>query len=91
LQTGWYTAEEINVLVPGANYGWPCYEGPGMAPDYSNFFAVRSAKRQNRCTPALGLPVSSLQQTPACVYLQTNNAMTYPAYCETAQTCLVIL
>ncbi len=24
---GWRTTEEINTLVPGANAGWPCYEG----------------------------------------------------------------
>lgn len=24
---GWYDVEEINALEPGANAGWPCYEG----------------------------------------------------------------
>jgi uncharacterized protein with LGFP repeats/glucose/arabinose dehydrogenase len=25
---GWSTTEEVDTLVPGANGGWPCYEGP---------------------------------------------------------------
>ena len=24
---GWSTWEEVNVVFPGANFGWPCYEG----------------------------------------------------------------
>ena len=27
IETGWYTNEEINLLLPGKNYGWPCKEG----------------------------------------------------------------
>jgi glucose/arabinose dehydrogenase len=27
-ETGWYMWEEINILQPAQNYGWPCYEGP---------------------------------------------------------------
>jgi glucose/arabinose dehydrogenase/fibronectin type 3 domain-containing protein len=33
---GWNTWEEINRGVPGANYGWPCYEGPVVQPAYSD-------------------------------------------------------
>ncbi|MCB0051904.1 MAG: PQQ-dependent sugar dehydrogenase, partial [Caldilinea sp.] len=28
--------EEINVGGPGANFGWPCYEGPYEAATYAN-------------------------------------------------------
>jgi hypothetical protein len=32
---GWNTWEEVDVVrTPGANYGWPCFEGPGAAPAY---------------------------------------------------------
>ncbi|MCY1044553.1 PQQ-dependent sugar dehydrogenase [Corallococcus sp. bb12-1] len=31
---GWNTYEEINVAPPGANLGWPCYEGPFRQPGY---------------------------------------------------------
>ena len=31
---GWETWEEINVAVPGANFGWPCYEGAARQPGY---------------------------------------------------------
>jgi len=34
-ETGWYTAEEINEIKPGFNYGWPCYEGVDKTPEYS--------------------------------------------------------
>lgn len=32
---GWNDTEEMNVLtVPGMNFGWPCYEGPGQENEY---------------------------------------------------------
>ena len=33
-ETGWYTYEEINLIKPGLNYGWPCWEGPIHTPEY---------------------------------------------------------
>jgi glucose/arabinose dehydrogenase/chitodextrinase len=35
---GWNTYEEVNQLVPGENYGWPCYEGPNPQPAYQTLF-----------------------------------------------------
>lgn len=42
-ETGWYSAEEINVIskepaFKGTNFGWPCFEGPVHSPEYTNFF-----------------------------------------------------
>ncbi len=31
---GWNTWEEIDLVRPGANYGWPCFEGDGPTPGY---------------------------------------------------------
>ncbi|MGZ3458497.1 MAG: PQQ-dependent sugar dehydrogenase [Archangium sp.] len=31
---GWNDYEEINVAPPGANFGWPCYEGNGRQSGY---------------------------------------------------------
>ena len=31
---GWGTWEEINVALPGANLGWPCFEGPARQAGY---------------------------------------------------------
>ncbi|RBY77986.1 sugar dehydrogenase [Blastococcus sp. TF02-09] len=31
---GWNTWEEINLVRPGANYGWPCWEGNTQTPGY---------------------------------------------------------
>ena len=33
---GSYKYEEINAAPPGANLGWPCYEGPDPQPDYAS-------------------------------------------------------
>ncbi len=32
---GWNTWEEVNVVQPGANHGWPCWEGNDPTPGYS--------------------------------------------------------
>ncbi len=34
---GWDTWEEINVITPGVNLGWPCYEGNFQQPGYAAF------------------------------------------------------
>jgi glucose/arabinose dehydrogenase len=34
--------EEINIGGPGANFGWPCYEGPYEAATYANCDALRA-------------------------------------------------
>jgi glucose/arabinose dehydrogenase/PKD repeat protein len=39
---GWDTREEIDVLKPGGDYGWPCYEGTIRTPSYSS---------DSRCAP----------------------------------------
>jgi glucose/arabinose dehydrogenase len=31
---GWDSTEEVNVIKPGGNYGWPCWEGNGHTPGY---------------------------------------------------------
>jgi glucose/arabinose dehydrogenase len=33
---GWGTVEEVDVVAPGANYGWPCYEGPSQQPTWAS-------------------------------------------------------
>ena len=36
--------EEINVGGPGANFGWPCYEGPNEAATYANCEAFKTGE-----------------------------------------------
>jgi hypothetical protein len=38
---GWISWEEINKGVPGANYGWPCWEGNGQLPSYQASFPTQ--------------------------------------------------
>lgn len=33
---GWTLHEELDTLVAGANYGWPCFEGPIRHPSYDD-------------------------------------------------------
>lgn len=33
---GWVQYEELNVATPGANFGWPCYEGPETQEGYAS-------------------------------------------------------
>lgn len=34
---GWTTWEEVSVATPGANLGWPCYEGPAIQGGFEPF------------------------------------------------------
>ena len=59
---GWFTWEEINVGAPGANFGWPFYEGGNGAnertPDYQNLpeaQAFYGSERDNVTPAILGL------------------------------------
>jgi glucose/arabinose dehydrogenase len=36
-EVGWYRREEIDVVVAGGNYGWPCYEGSERQPDFAGY------------------------------------------------------
>ena len=38
---GWNTWEEINQGAPGANYGWPCWEGNAQQPGYQASFPTQ--------------------------------------------------
>ncbi|MEV6932012.1 LamG-like jellyroll fold domain-containing protein [Dactylosporangium sp. NPDC051485] len=37
---GWNTWEEINDGVPGANYGWPCYEGNNVQGSFQQLYTL---------------------------------------------------
>jgi glucose/arabinose dehydrogenase/PKD repeat protein len=46
---GWNKYEEINT-GRGANFGWPCYEGPGPQKEYQNRFAACRALPKDSVT-----------------------------------------
>jgi glucose/arabinose dehydrogenase len=43
---GWNSREEIDNVMPGHNYGWPCYEGNIKTPFYSDMGACHSVYRR---------------------------------------------
>ena len=49
---GWSTAEEINVLEPGFNGGWPCYEGTGQT-TYSSYAVCQTLYAAGSAQPPL--------------------------------------
>ena len=52
---GWNTWEEINVALPGRNFGWPCYEGNPQQAGYAALSACQAlyAQGANAVTGAL--------------------------------------
>lgn len=38
---GWNTWEEVNLVRPGSNYGWPCWEGTTRTPGYRDLDGCR--------------------------------------------------
>jgi glucose/arabinose dehydrogenase len=38
---GWNSFEEVNVVNPGASYGWPCWEGPNRTPGHRDTAACQ--------------------------------------------------
>lgn len=38
---GWETWEEVDVIRPGASYGWPCWEGDTRTPGYRDMAACQ--------------------------------------------------
>jgi hypothetical protein len=51
---GWSAYEEIDILKPGANYGWPCWEGPVKQSGYAGM-----AKCQQVYTQPVQAPLYS--------------------------------
>ena len=43
---GDFTWEELDLVGPGGNYGWPCYEGPARDPQYESDSSTSAACAQ---------------------------------------------
>lgn len=50
---GWGSWEEINVVTPGANFGWPCYEGNKFLVAYSIYQTCTDLQAAGTATPPL--------------------------------------
>jgi glucose/arabinose dehydrogenase len=49
---GWNTWEELDHILPGKNYGWPCFEGPLPQPDYQSTFPAQCSQLPQSATVA---------------------------------------
>jgi glucose/arabinose dehydrogenase/endonuclease YncB( thermonuclease family) len=61
---GWNTWEEIDIASPGANLGWPCYEGTGRQPGYEPL---------SQCQSLYSLGVSAVRE-PLHLYNHNGSA-----------------
>ncbi|HYK96998.1 MAG TPA: LamG-like jellyroll fold domain-containing protein [Candidatus Acidoferrales bacterium] len=50
---GWNDIEEVDVVPPGANLGWPCYEGPLVQSGYQGFSVCQALYPTNSARPPL--------------------------------------
>lgn len=55
---GWITRDEIDVVPPGVNLGWPCYEGDARTDRYSDAPQCRAmyAKGTKVTNPVIAIP-----------------------------------
>ncbi|GAA4746062.1 hypothetical protein GCM10023328_30280 [Modestobacter marinus] len=44
---GWNTWEEVNLIRPGASYGWPCWEGEFPTPGYADLVACQGVTQSS--------------------------------------------
>ena len=56
---GWEATEEIDLLSPGGNYGWPCYEGPAHTSGYQELAGCASQYAKEGAPLAVKPPVYS--------------------------------
>lgn len=71
---GWSTYEEINLVRPGANYGWPCWEASTQTAGYKDMAACRGVGNSKPLWEYVHGPLGT-SVTGGIVYTGTN----YPA------------
>jgi glucose/arabinose dehydrogenase len=76
---GWNTWEEINVATKGANFGWPCYEGPNRQQGYAALSACQELYNQG--PSAVKMPLTAWDHTVgrAAIAGTFYTGSTYPA------------
>ena len=62
---GWGSREEIDVVLAGRNYGWPCYEGEIRTPGYDAFEVCRRLYAQEGSPGATEGPAHAYERPPA--------------------------
>lgn len=90
MDVGWYDWEEVNVAPPGANFGWPCFEGAGPNALYQSVFpsSCRNATQTAPIYPYAHRPGEGGAAVGGSFYTGTNYPAVYQGkffFCDYAQ------
>ena len=60
---GWNSREEISIVKPGRNYGWPCFEGRVKTPFYSGLARCKALYKQGKAAD-IDMPIFQYPNPP---------------------------
>ena len=66
---GWRRWEELDVAARGANFGWPCYEGPRPQPGFAHFRICKRLYRKGARAPLWAYPRGSAGSVTGGVFV----------------------
>ncbi len=77
---GWESREEIDMITPGKNYGWPCYEGTIRTPNYRDNANCAPLYAQEGTSSGAVAPIHDYPHTAAGGSITGGPVYTGPGY-----------